>query len=254
MDIISKAEKVIIKRCMIICWLVLISYMFINNKHIIEKQEQQIRVLENVQIKQEGLLENVQILETKVETIEKNITELTSVIDEVEDIKDVTYDMKLFEFQTEMTAIDLIEDKEKWFLEYMDLCERYSEYIGMPVTIYDVYTEEEIYLIQRMVETEAGGGDFLSKVHVADVVWNRMNNEKWPNTIDQIIVLNQFAFGKRIISESTRLAVEYSFMFPDETNGALAFHSMEKSERFGNYYYIFSDSINHHFYGEKKND
>ncbi len=254
MELMSKAEKIIIRRCMIVCWLALISYMYFNSMAIVKNQEQQIKTLEIVQTKQEEIITNVQVLGDKIDDIDKDVENLDIVFEEIDGIKETTYDIKIMEFQAEMSALDLITDKEKWFLEYKDLCERYEEYIGVPVSIYDVYTEEEIIRIERMVETEVGSGDFMSKVHVADVVWNRMENEKWPNTIDQIIVLGQFAYGKTTISESTRLAVEYSFMFPDETNGALAFHSMKQTERFGNYYYIFTDSAKHHFYGEKQND
>ena len=109
-----------------------------------------------------------------------------------------------------------------------------------------------IYLLQRLVETETHGADFMSKVHVAEVVLNRIDNERWPNTLTEVVTQsNQFAYGRTTITESTERAVEYAFMFEDETGGALSFHSNAKTDTFGRYVFYMSDG-SHNFYGEKK--
>lgn len=185
-----------------------------------------------------------------LETIQND--DRDQVWNELDYLRSSEEELKMMRLSVDLAALDNIEDKEEWFLGYKDIMERYGDYTGKPISIYEVYTPDEIYLIQRMVQTEVGNCSFEAKVHVADVVWNRLLDEKWPNTITQIITSpNQFAYGATSISESTKLAVEYSFMFPDETQGALGFHSGPKSETFGRYGYIFTDDAGHHFYGER---
>ena len=159
---------------------------------------------------------------------------------------------KLLEVQIEMNAVDQIEDPMERYIAYMEVCENYKDWVGMPITIYDVYTEDEIYLLQRLVETETHGADFMSKVHVAEVVLNRIDNARWPDTMEGVITqANQFAYSRTNITESTKYAVEYAFMFEDETGGALSFHSNAKTDTFGRYVFYMSDG-NHNFYGEKE--
>ena len=161
---------------------------------------------------------------------------------------------KLLEVQIEMNSVDQIEDPMEHFIAYMEICEKYKDWVGMPITIYDMYSEDEIYLLQRMVETETHGADFMGKVHVAEVVLNRIDNGRWPDTMEGVITQNnQFAYGRTTITESTKRAVEYAFMMEDDTQGALSFHSMTKTDTFGSYVFIFSDGI-HNFYGEKKDE
>lgn len=234
----------------LVCIAILVIYVFLVIILNDNKSAEQSKAIQEIKIQQEELFNSISKVNENVVTLNTYSASLNLIMNELKDIKEATYEVKALEFQTEMNALDNIVDKEKWFLEYMDICERYKEYVPMPITIYDIYSEDEIYLIERMVETEIGGGTFEQKVNVADVVWNRIENDRWPDTIAKIIVPGQFAFGKTQVSESTRLAVEYSFMFPDQTNGALAFHSMGQSEKFGNYYFLLFDG-NHSFYGKK---
>lgn len=230
-------------------WFILLCYLFSNFLIINAKANKESDKLTEIEAKQLELEEGIKLIDQKITNIDYS-NEFESVHSELKSVEEAMVDVKLLEYQTEMTALDKIEDKEKWFLEYKDICERYDKYIGKPMSIYDVYTEEEVNLVMRMVETEIGAGSFQNKINVADVVWNRMADSRWPNTIKEIIVPRQFAFSKTSFSESTRLAVEYSYMFPDETNGALAFHSMEKTATFGRYIFIMDDG-KHRFYGEK---
>lgn len=252
MNLDHKREIDDFKRVIMLIWLISITSVFLQFLVIGIDNDKQAQTLKQIQVKQLELQSKIEGINPNKEAMDIITISLNHIAQSIDDVKEAAYDVKALEYQTELAALDQIQDKEKWFLEYKDLSERYSEYIGVPVTIYDMYSENEIYLLQRMVETEVGSGDFESKVHVADVVWNRIENDKWPDTIEKIIVPGQFAFGKTMISESTRLAVEYSFMFPDETMGALAFHSMEKSDKFGNYFYLFTDQVGHHFYSEYK--
>lgn len=153
---------------------------------------------------------------------------------------------ELIEKQNEITK--KYKDKKEWFIEYKKLIDDYSKWFDPPETIYDYYSKNEIYLMQRCVETETYQADFTSKCHVASVILNRLSDEKFPNSIYEIIKPGQFAFGRKNISEDTRLALEYAFSIADTTSGALYFHSNQYTSYFNGAKYIFTDKINHHFY------
>lgn len=153
-------------------------------------------------------------------------------------------------YLSDMAAIDTIEDKQEWFLAYKDLINKYSEWYDTPETIWDVYTEDEVMLICRMVETECFEQDFLPKVNVASVVFNRLNADgKFGNTITEVITQkNQFVYFRKEISPDTINAVMYAFEIEDPTNGCLFFHSMGKTETFNGANFIFQDDAGHCFY------
>ena len=158
------------------------------------------------------------------------------------------YAIKSQEVLDKQEELSSIEDNEEWFIAYKDLIEEYSEWVDPPETIYDYYTEDEIYLMQRCIETETFEADFDSKVNVARVILNRIESDEFANEVSEIIVKGQFAFGRENISEDTVLALEYAFMIGDTTDGALYFHSNPKTETFNGAEFIFTDTAGHHFY------
>ena len=158
------------------------------------------------------------------------------------------YAIKSQEVLDKQEELSSIEDNEEWFIAYKDLIEEYSEWVDPPETIYDYYTEDEIYLMQRCIETETFEQDFDSKVNVASVILNRIESDEFANEVSEIIVKGQFAFGRENISEDTVLALEYAFMIGDTTDGALYFHSNPKTETFNGAEFIFTDTAGHHFY------
>lgn len=116
-------------------------------------------------------------------------------------------------------------------------------------SIYSVFTPEEIYLIQRCVETETYQQDLASKINVACVIFNRYENGRFAKTITGIITgYKQFAYHRTEISESTIEAVEKAWEYGDTTNGALYFHSNPKTDTFNGASYLFTDRCGHHFY------
>lgn len=76
------------------------------------------------------------------------------------------------EAQAEMDYISPLREinPEEYYKEYMQVVIHYADQIDPPETIYDYYSDEEVYLIQRCVETEVHGADFMSKVNVANVI------------------------------------------------------------------------------------
>lgn len=175
---------------------------------------------------------------------ERKVTETVSITEiELETIKKEELDSKLIKIKD-------IEDKKEYFLAYKELIKEYSEWCEIPKTIYDVFTEEEINLICRVVETEVYQRSFDSRTNVASVVLNRFNSGKFGDTITKVVTKpHQFAYCRENITEDTILAVEYAFEIGDTAQGALFFHSFKEPRKtFCGANYIFSDDAVHHFY------
>lgn len=168
--------------------------------------------------------------------------------------KDI-YEQISEEYLTMMDELKTTNNKELWFVEYKELIDKYSEYAGMPETIYECYDENDIKMIQKVVETECYDQDFESKVNVACVIINRIESGDYGESIYKVITSpNQFAFGRNNISETTILAVEYAFSIEDTTNGCIGFRSDKNPNTWNGWEYVFTDSIGHHFYKEKEKE
>lgn len=154
--------------------------------------------------------------------------------------------------------------KKSYYLEYKSIVEeysssQYSEQLNLPKTVYDYYPYDEIVVFQKLLAAETTGGDFDSKCNVASVVWNRLNSEKYPNTIREVIYEKnggvQFSptSDGRIntveVTEDDVLAIEYTFLFGSTVYDCIAFDNVKgKSWNKNNLEYVFTDSINHSFY------
>lgn len=156
------------------------------------------------------------------------------------------------------------QNKKCFYLEYKSIIEeysssRYSEQLNLPDTVYDYYTYSEIAVFQKLLAAETTGGDFNSKCNVASVVWNRLNNEKYPNTIREVIYERnggvQFSptADGRIntvnVTEDDVFAIEYTFLFGSTAYDCIAFDNVKgRSWNKNHLEYVFTDSINHSFY------
>lgn len=159
-------------------------------------------------------------------------------------------DNAIEEMNYEMTEIETITDKKEWFIAYKSIIEEYSYIIDPPETIYDYFSEEELDLLFHVVQAEVGDEySFESKVNVANVIFNRFYHERFPDTLSDILVCDQFssiADGRYIeveVTEDTILACEYAFILDDTTDGCLFFDSNNTL----NYQFVFNDGA-HNFY------
>lgn len=159
-------------------------------------------------------------------------------------------DNAIEEMNYEMTEIETITDKKEWFIAYKSIIEEYSYIIDPPETIYDYFTEEELDLLFHVVQAEVGNEySFESKVNVANVIFNRFYHERFPDTLSDILVRDQFSpiadgrYKEVEITEDTILACEYAFMMEDTTDGCLFFDSNNTL----NYQFVFNDGA-HNFY------
>lgn len=144
--------------------------------------------------------------------------------------------------------------REEWFKQYKLLIEEYGDKLGKPETIYDKYTKSELDLLFRVVQAEIGSEySFGQKCNVVSVIYNRLNDYRFGNTINEILVRHQFStisngsIYKVTIDEKTVLACEYVYQFGDTTNGALFFDSNGRL----NYTFLFNDGA-HNFYIKRK--
>lgn len=94
--------------------------------------------------------------------------------------------------------------------------------------------EEDISILLRIVEAEAGGEDIEGKLLVANVVLNRVENEEFPDTVKEVVFqrskgVTQFSpvangrYDKAVISEDTVQAVNRALQGEDISQGALYF-------------------------------
>lgn len=163
---------------------------------------------------------------------------------------DFEIDTAIEEMNQKLSEIDLIIDKKEWFISYKNILDEYSYIIDKPRTIYDCFTDEEIDLLFHVVQAEIGDEySFEQKCNVASVIFNRLEHDRFPDTLTEILTPDQFqpiANGKYKsveVSEDTILACEYSYIFPDTTKGSLFFDSNNTL----NYEFVFEDGA-HNFY------
>ena len=131
-------------------------------------------------------------------------------------------------------------------------------------------TEDELEILYRICEAEAGGSSEAEIGHVASVILNRVKCSKWPNTIREVVFQkSQFSpisdgrFYTVTISDKTRRAVDSVLAGGDTTGGAFYFRTeasaraagmpTSKNETHATYVYLFTDPNTHVFYTDKTN-
>lgn len=174
----------------------------------------------------------------------------------------VTNNLEQYNFQ-------LAELKSTDTYEYYKLYKETIIQLSDPIeTIYDYFSEEDIFIIQKLVEAEATGQDFDSKVNVCNVFLNRLNSEEFSNdAYENLVQKNQFSsysdgrYKKAIPTQSTIDAVEYAFMFPDTTSDSLFFcneddvKNLETLKWFrGKLEFVMKDSSGHSYYKLKNQE
>jgi len=159
-------------------------------------------------------------------------------------------EMKISQAQAELDEIEAIGDSQEWFIAYKNIISNYEEWIDAPESIYDVYTEDEIYLMCRVIETETHGLEFSKKCNVASVILNRIEHEQFGDTATKVCTAaGQFSYSRTKIEDDTLLALEYAFMIEDTTGGALYFHSNDYIPETWNGATLIMTDGSHAFYG-----
>lgn len=103
-----------------------------------------------------------------------------------------------------------------------------------------VLSEEDYDILLRIVESEAGGEDEEGKLLVANVILNRVENSKFPNTVKEVVFQEEkgvFQFSpvadgrlfSVTVSEETKEAVDRALWGEDISEGALYFASRKNA-------------------------
>lgn len=146
-------------------------------------------------------------------------------------------------FQMEYLDESMAEEKHSFF----EMAKSVSS--GQRVVDYEVLKKTKKYLLSdkdydtllRIVEAEAGCEDQNGKLLVANVVLNRVNSSKFPNTVGEVVMQNeqgvaQFSptvdgrFNSVRVSADTKEAVERALYGEDISEGALYFCARQKSD------------------------
>ena len=161
-------------------------------------------------------------------------------------------ELSIIHMNKEIDSISYLREMNKleWYKAYKDIFYKYRNVIEPTISVFDVYTEDEMRLICRAIETECYGQSFESKVMVANVIYNRLESKEYGSSVEEVITSkNQFAYWRESISEDTLYASMFGFEMGDLSDGSLAFHSNEKTDKFAGRDYVFTDkSSGHHFY------
>lgn len=129
-------------------------------------------------------------------------------------------------------------------------------------------SDEQLKVLERIVEAEAGDEDAYGKILVANVVLNRVLNEEFPDTVKEVVFQNngktyQFSpvrKGGRYytvkVSKHTKAAVARALKGEDYSNGALYFFARRyTSQKKANWFDTSLKKIVeygcHEFFGDK---
>lgn len=155
--------------------------------------------------------------------------------------------------QKKMEKILQIIDKKEKLLAFKKIKREHSGIFEKDETIEDYFTESELNLLYMVVEAEITEGDFDSKVNIANVVLNRYYDGRFGESLIDILNKEQFEsvsnkrYKKVKVTEDTKLACEYAFIFEDTTFGSLYFEMLNTNVHHKYADYLFSDGY-HKFY------
>lgn len=147
---------------------------------------------------------------------------------------------KLSQKEAQKSAADTAEQKEK-----KESTSKKSSGVKKNIrTDYDIsaFSDDEIHILERIVEAEAGDQPLKGRIMVAHVVLNRVASEEFPDTIETVVFQNnsstyQFSpvkdgrYYEVTVSKKTKKAVAKAFQSKDLTDGALYFMSRSGSSK-----------------------
>lgn len=122
-----------------------------------------------------------------------------------------------------------------------EVIESFSETSGKGKAKYNL-SQEEIRMLERIVEAEATGEDIIGRILVANVVFNRMADEEFPDTVEEVIFhkvgdeyqfspLSDKRYWKVEITDMTREAVQRAINGEDYSKGAIYFMSRKRTRK-----------------------
>lgn len=119
--------------------------------------------------------------------------------------------------------------------------QRIVDYEVMEKPAYSKLSDKDYEILLKIVQAEAGSEDEKGKMLVAGVVMNRVENSKFPDTVEEVVFQNengvyQFSpvangtYQSAVVTEETRKAVDRVLKGEDVTEGALYFAARKYAE------------------------
>ena len=146
-------------------------------------------------------------------------------------------------FRMEYLDTSMEEDNQSFveMLESVSSGQRVVDYEVLEQTKKYQLSDKDYEALLRIVEAEAGGEDQNGKLLVANVVLNRVNNDRFPDTVWDVVMqreqgIAQFSptvdgrYQNVDVSEDTVEAVERALYGEDISQGALYFCAREKAD------------------------
>ena len=162
-------------------------------------------------------------------------------------------DVELLSYAMPIACSDYSEHTEEYFNlpsptvdtnRYKTVCE--GDNVITPIQQFSI-TDEEIEMLKYIVQQEAGSGSYRHKCIVTNVILNRVEDSRFPNTVREVLLQkNQFSsiwnyYQKgREPDEKTERAVNdvLNGRVEDESNGSLYFHSMKSDGWFSSLSFV----------------
>lgn len=195
--------------------------------------------------------EVIEVHNTVTKSTKNNISEFTEISIPI----NFEIDKTIEEMNQRMVEIESITDQKEWFIAYKNIINDYSYILDPPETIYDCFTDEELDLLFCVTQAEVGDEySFESKTNVVSVIFNRLYDERFPNTLSEILTEDQFStisngrYKEVVVSEETIIACEYVFMIGDTTDGCIFFEGKNSNLHESYATFLFQDESGHKFY------
>ena len=202
-----------------------------NNAYKIEEQNKQINQLAQYKIYNNKLQKDIEFEKGYVSALQQKNDDLINAQQDP---------LKLIETLKQY-------NKTLYLQEYLSITQQ---------SIYDDFDYKDIDLFAQVVEAEATSGDFNNKCNVASVIWNRLRDDKYKDTLNGVLTRpNQFSCVSdgRIrtvtVKEEDYQAIMYTYYIGDTTNGCIAFDNVNGNTWSSEHLTAqFTDSIGHTFY------
>jgi N-acetylmuramoyl-L-alanine amidase len=212
---------------------------------------------------------------SKAENISTNSVEATPIVSEAELINPYGLGNNLKTVQTQITELaPAVSDDTNWLLGYaMDPAEfdellakmdEIGAYQAVELGADEIAEEEdtiesfgtsagtdkvkyslsgkEVSMLEKIVEAEASGEDMIGKILIVNVIFNRMEDDEFPDTVEDVIFQKvdgdyQFSpisderYWDIKVSEKTEEAVQRALEGEDYSEGALYFIARSRTKK-----------------------
>lgn len=199
---------------------------------------------------------------SEMETIENFETANVTIVEPSmtpEEFEKLFMELTVSRMESDLEAIEPLKDSNKhaWFTFYKQVIKNYADILDPPETIYDVFSDEELNLLFRVVHAEIGDEwSFEQKVNVANVIFNRVESDYFGDSLTTVLIPGQFSTISNgayhnIPSEKTIAACEYAYEIGIGNDNELYFDSNGALAKYSKLEWVRNDGA-HNYYIQKE--